>query len=237
MLFTTSIQAELLVLESSEKQKTVIELYTSEGCSSCPPAEEYLNTFVKKPGLWKQWIPVAFHVNYWDYIGWPDRFADENFGRRQSIYARLKRASTVYTPAFMVNGHAWRPGFFGRKLQPSSQIPGNLKVEINAKAGEVKATFNPAVKASAPLLLNVAVLGMDLTTHILRGENEGRQAKHEFVVVGYDASTSRNHKWKMKLPALHYKGATRYAIAAWISRLDNPSPIQAVGSYLNYQNK
>ncbi|MCW8988476.1 MAG: DUF1223 domain-containing protein, partial [Gammaproteobacteria bacterium] len=109
--------AEVLHIESGIKKNTLIELYTSEGCSSCPPAEKYLNNFTKKKDLWKTWIPVAFHVDYWDYIGWKDRFAEKKFAQRQRQYAQLKRASTVYTPAFMVNGDSWRPGIFSRTLK------------------------------------------------------------------------------------------------------------------------
>jgi len=97
-ILVNAVFAESLNLESGVEKNTLIELYTSEGCSSCPPAEEYLNNFKNKKGLWQTWIPVAFHVDYWDYIGWKDRFAAKKFGQRQRQYAKLKRTSTVYTP-------------------------------------------------------------------------------------------------------------------------------------------
>lgn len=229
-LLMNSLNAETLRLESGVNRNTLIELYTSEGCSSCPPAEEYLNKLKYNKELWKKWIPVAFHVDYWDYIGWRDRYATREFGQRQSLYASLKRASTVYTPAFMVNGSSWRPGIFSNALPEEKTVAGNLVVSVNGKT--LLATYKAKKKTKHPLNLNVAVLGMGLTTHIERGENQGRVAKHDFVVVGFDSSKSENLQWNMKLPELHYSQAKKYALAIWVSEINNPAPLQVVGGLL-----
>lgn len=224
--------AETIRLESGDKRNTLIELYTSEGCSSCPPAEEFLNTLTKDKSLWKKWVPIALHVQYWDYIGWKDHFATRENGQRQSRYANLQRASTVYTPAFMVNGSSWRRGrIFTNSLPSDNSSAGNLIVTIKGKS--VNATYKS--KNNSSLKLNVAVLGMDLTTKIERGENEGRTAKHEFVVVGFDDAESENRSWNINLPDLHYNKAKEYALAVWVSEKNNPTPLQAVGGLLpNY---
>lgn len=227
ILLIYPLHATELILESGVKRNTVIELFTSEGCSSCPPAEKYLNSLKSKADLWKSLIPVAFHVDYWDYIGWKDRYARKEFGQRQSHYANLKRASTVYTPAFVVNGSGWRRGLFSSQLPKSDSVAGKLSVSLSGK--QVKANFQPVNNNNFPLRLNVAILGMGLTSHIERGENEGRIAKHEFVVVGFNAMESANLNWKMKLPELHYSGAKKYALAVWVSEMNNPTPLQAVG--------
>lgn len=228
------LYADTLLLESGVKRNTLIELYTSEGCSSCPPAEEFLNNLTKNNELWKTWVPIAFHVNYWDYIGWKDEYAHKTFGQRQSRYANLKHVSTVYTPAFMVNGNSWRPGFFSKILPKDKTSVGNLVVSANHDS--VTATFKSQIKLNMPLKLNVAILGMGLTSHIERGENEGRTAKHEFVVVGFNSTVSNNSQWNMKLPALHNTQANNYALAVWVSKIDDPSPIQAVGGlFPNYK--
>ena len=73
---------------------------------------------------------------------------------------------------------------------------------------------------------------MDLTSDIKRGENEGRTANHEFVVVGFNSSVSENFKWDMKLPKLHYSKAEKYALAVWVSEINNPTPLQVVGGLL-----
>ena len=232
LLIPLSLFAAPLHLESGVQQKTLVELYTSEGCSSCPPAEEYLNKFKKSNDLWKKIIPVAFHVNYWDYLGWQDRYARPLFGHRQSQYARLKRVSTVYTPAFIVNGEGWRPGFFSSDISGASHKSGKLVVDITGKM--LQAHFNPAVAKSTPLNLNVAILGMGLSDYIERGENQGRLAQHEFVAVGFTSQASENGNWKMILPKRHYKKAKEHAIAVWVSTKDNPTPLQAVGGNLSF---
>ena len=94
LLLSSSIThaAETLHMESGTIRNTLIELYTSEGCSSCPPAEDFMNKLKNDNNLWKKWVPVAFHVQYWDYIGWKDHYATRENGQRQSLYANLKRA-------------------------------------------------------------------------------------------------------------------------------------------------
>jgi len=234
ILLFNSLHAETFYFESGVKRNTLIELYTSEGCSSCPPAEAYLNKLKNNNELWKKWIPIALHVDYWDYIGWKDPFATKEFGLRQSLYASLRRASTVYTPAFMVNGSSWRPGLFSKSLPKDNSTAGNLKVSIKNK--KVQANFKQTNKSTFPLRLNIAVLGMNLISHIERGENEGRTAQHEFVVVGFNTRESNNLEWNMNLPELHYTKAEKYAVAVWVSEVNNPTPLQVVGGLLpNYK--
>ncbi len=233
LLFFTSLRAEVsetLHLESGTKRNTLIELYTSEGCSSCPPAEEFLNDLKNDSKLWKKWVPVAFHVNYWDYIGWKDRYATKKFGQRQSRYASLKRNSTVYTPAFMVNGSSWRQGVFSNALPEEKTSAGNLIISVKGKS--FHANYQLIKNNKFPLKLNVAVLGMELMSHISRGENEGRTAQHEFVVVGFNSAISNNLQWEMNLPELHYSQVKKYALAIWVSEVNNPTPLQVVGGLM-----
>ncbi|GMR16261.1 MAG: hypothetical protein BMS9Abin31_0580 [Gammaproteobacteria bacterium] len=224
---------ETLHLESGVNRNTLIELFTSEGCSSCPPAEEFLNSIKNRKDIWKKWIPVAFHVDYWDYIGWKDPYAMKKYGERQSRYASLQRAATVYTPAFMVNGKGWRRGIFSSSLPDETSSAGNLVLSVKNK--NIHATYQTKIKSS--LKLNIAVLGMDLTSAIERGENEGRTARHEFVVVGFNSTTSNDLSWNTKLPELHYTKSKKYAVAVWVSAVNNPTPLQVVGGLLPGFNK
>ncbi len=229
-------QAEVQYFSSGEQQSVLVELYTSEGCSSCPPAEEYLNDLKRHPELWQRYIPVAFHVDYWDYIGWQDPYAQPQHGKRQSAYARLHSSRTVYTPAFMVNGKPWRIGWFGGKLPASKKTSGVLKVSVNGN--QLSAEFAAITPVSGGLTLNIAVLGMGLESQIMAGENEGRSARHEFVVVGYKALNSVNPKWETTLPDLNYKDAEHYALAVWVNRNDDLTPLQATGGELpDYQRE
>ena len=107
--------------ESGETQSTLIELFTSEGCSSCPPAEKWLSALKSNQDLWKKIVPVAFHVDYWDRLGWRDRFAKREFTSRQQRYAAGWGGDSIYTPAFVVNGKEWR-SWFGGNVIPASSI-------------------------------------------------------------------------------------------------------------------
>src|SRR5579859_7181132 len=84
---TMKAQDTNLVFESRTQQTALLELYTSEGCSSCPPAEAWLSRLKGSPVLWKDFVPVAFHVDYWDYLGWRDKLGARQFSERQRAYA------------------------------------------------------------------------------------------------------------------------------------------------------
>src|SRR5271154_4074347 len=94
--------------QSSAEQVTFLELYTSEGCSSCPPAEAWLSRIKDSPELWKSVVPVAFHVDYWDYLGWHDPWAEKAFSDRQRAYAAAWGSGQIYTPCFARNGREWQ---------------------------------------------------------------------------------------------------------------------------------
>src|SRR5210317_1284191 len=97
-----------LNFSSGDRRVTLLELYTSQGCSSCPPAESWLNRFTDDDRLWKQVVPVAFHVDYWDYLGWRDPYALPQYSDRQRRYRSKGKVSAVYTPGFVVNGGEWK---------------------------------------------------------------------------------------------------------------------------------
>jgi len=230
LLSAKTFAAEELRLESGVQQTVMIELYTSQGCNSCPPAEEYLNGYVDHPGLWKTFIPMAFHVDYWDYLGWKDRFAHPRNSARQRDYANLRHVRTVYTPAFIVNGRGWRPGLLDGEPRVDTPPVGRLAVTLNGD--KVRAILEPAGAVHQRLVLNVAVLGMGLTTQIQAGENEGRRSPHEFVVLAHKQLAGEAGRWETTLPAFDTKNTPRLALAAWVSRPDDPTPLQAVGGYI-----
>src|SRR6059036_4275966 len=102
-IFVPAVNAQNapLTFQSSGKQPALIELYTSEGCSSCPPAETWLSRLKESPGLWRDFVPMAFHVDYWDYLGWRDPWAAQEFSDRQRAYAQSWRSRRIYTPGFV----------------------------------------------------------------------------------------------------------------------------------------
>ena len=99
-----------LAFSSGTAQIALIELFTSEGCSSCPPAEQWLAGRRADAGLWREFVPVAWHVTYWDQLGWADRFGQRAFTDRQYAYAAAWHSDSVYTPCFVRDGVEWRPG-------------------------------------------------------------------------------------------------------------------------------
>ncbi|MBI5611515.1 MAG: DUF1223 domain-containing protein [Gammaproteobacteria bacterium] len=231
LLVPTAGAAEDVRFSSGPGQTVLVELFTSEGCNSCPPAEAYLNRFVNDPALWKKFIPLAFHVDYWDYLGWKDRFAQPAHAERQRRYAQQRRVSTVYTPAFVVNGQGWRPSWGGGEPVGGGVSVGTLTVDITGQ--EFEARFDVSPPASNALQLNLAVLGMGLVSEIQAGENAGRRSQHEFVVLAHKQIASDNGRWRDRLPAVDRdQRARRMAVAAWVSRPGDLAPLQATGGYL-----
>ena len=221
---------EDISLQSGKTQVQLIELYTSEGCSSCPPAERYLNAFSHHENLWTHFVPLAFHVDYWDYLGWKDRFSSPGYSQRQRRYAQIRGQRTVYTPAFIVNGENWRPGFYNKSVSAGNTPAGLLSLHINAQG--IRAEFDAAERRSKPAQLNIALLGMGIESRITAGENRGNRAEHEFVVLSHQQYTSENNQWQVALPGYPGSDVPAFAIAAWISAPDDPTPVQAVGGAL-----
>ncbi len=234
LVFAPVAPAQTLSLESPIAQVALLELYTSEGCSSCPPADRWVSGLKGDRRLWREVVPVAFHVDYWDYIGWPDRFAQPAYSDRQRRYARGGSISTVYTPGFVLNGEEWRQWFSRPELDPEAgRIVGKLQVELVDGVATVR--FEPARPVAANLELNLAVLGFDLTTEVGAGENRGRTLSHDFVVLAFESSamerTGPVHRSALELPRGHIPAATR-AVAAWVTERGNPRPLQATGGWL-----
>jgi hypothetical protein len=224
---------EPLNFDSGDRQVRLLELYTSEGCSSCPPADRWLGGLVDDQRLWRELVPVAFHVDYWDYIGWPDRFAAPSFGARQRAHAGNGYVRTVYTPGFVLDGREWR-GWFRRQPLPDAlrERVGTLSVTLDGDG--VTARFAPAASHGA-LELHLAVLGFGLSSEVRAGENHGRTLAHDFVVLGH-RRIAMHHAQEVytsvtRLPAAGVE-APRLALAAWVSPAGDTAPLQATGGWL-----
>ncbi|NJN47510.1 MAG: DUF1223 domain-containing protein [Candidatus Competibacteraceae bacterium] len=184
ILGTASVLAAPQVLHSGSRQVSLLELYTSEGCSSCPPADRWLSKLTSDTRLWREVVPVAFHVDYWDYLGWPDRFASSVFGTRQRQYAQNGFIRTVYTPGLILNGKEWR-GWFQRpqlRLDHGAEV-GQLSLRL--ENGQVEARFTANGNQPARLDIHLALLGFGLSSQVQAGENRGRMLQHDFVVLAY----------------------------------------------------
>ncbi len=215
---------------SGDKPVSVVELYTSEGCSSCPPADKWLSKLQNHKGLWTDFIPMAFHVDYWDYIGWKDPYASRANSQRQRRYAAEYRERTVYTPGIRRNGKEWREWRYGADLvQSNLESVGVLSLQMQDDYS-FEAEFSS--EQAQTMQLNIAVLGMGLSQDVTRGENQGRTLEHDFVVLGTSSFASADQgKWSGQLPKPK-ADADRYAVVAWVSEAGRQSPVQATGGLL-----
>jgi hypothetical protein len=223
---------------SGVSRVALIELYTSEGCSSCPPADQWLGALEEKPGLWKEFVPIAFHVNYWDNLGWKDRLSTRDFTAREYAYASAWGAANVYTPCFVRNGAEWKP--LSGMASPSTDLSGILSLDVGDD-GNGRATFQPAPNAGiekGPYEVHVALLGGGLASKVTAGENDGRTLKHEFVVLGLAETelspdpSGGSFRASLPIPKPIVGDAKRLAVAVWVVRRGDLTPIQATGGWL-----
>ncbi len=228
--------AKAQVIQSPVTKVNVLEVYTSQGCSSCPPAEHWLNQFEDDPRLWSQFIPLNFHVDYWDYLGWKDPFSSPVFTDRQRLYQQLGLAKTIATPGFVLNGQGWNGWFYQQEL-PITQIEseGVITAELNQK--EIDIVFDLKKESTQLLNVHVAVLGFNIVTKITRGENRGKELVHDFVVLGYKNQlmdmAGKLGKSQMRLPDVHRIKSPKQAVVIWVSSMDDPAPIQAAGGWID----
>jgi hypothetical protein len=224
-----SARAGETVFESKPTRSHLIELYTSQGCSSCLPAEEWMSGLKTHPRLWQDIVPIAFHVDYWDHLGWRDPFASKKWTERQADYSVLWKKESVYTPAFVLDGKEWQ---YGKLPAASPDSPGVLKVAIDGD--RVSASFTASPNSGGHYDIHVARLGFSLTSDVTAGENNGKKLSQDFVVLGVTSETMKAGTKELKLPAPTQKSTTdpRTAIAAWITPAGQLEPVQAVGGWL-----
>lgn len=237
LLFPVSVSANTdtaIEFNSGIRQVQLVELYTSEGCSSCPPADRWLSALKTSPSVWKSFVPVAFHVDYWNYIGWPDRFAKQEYTQRQRRYAAEFGERTIYTPGVRQAGLEWR-GWRREPITKATNKVGDLSVRINQN-GEASARFTPITNnTTQPYQLTLAVLGMSLETEVKRGENSGKKLKHDYVVLETTTLAGKQSDdaivWQSRLPKPE-NSAPNYALAAWVTSGQSQIPIQVTGGVI-----
>ena len=221
--------------QSSENQAHLIELFSSEGCSSCPPADSWIASLRSNPNLWKQFVPIEFHVDYWNRLGWTDRLSKSLFTDRQQTYAREWLNSNVYTPGFVLDGTEWRPtGNTAQWSESATHRVGILSARRTSKYTFL-VTFVP-IRTLATVRVYGALLGNGLESKVNAGENSGTVLKHEFAVLSLTQKKMEHEKMrytavielKPPLEAL----AKSYSVALWVTDGLSQKPIQVVGGDL-----
>jgi hypothetical protein len=176
---------------SGARTTALVELYTSEGCDSCPPADRWLSGLRARGFGAERVVPLSLHVDYWDYIGWKDPYAKREFATRQRKHAQMKRARIVYTPQVLLQGEDYRgwsgPGFEQDVARINARPPrARLRLEIDATG-----TTSMDVLLGAELLdasersdaaVYLASYENKLVSAVAAGENRGRSLAHDFVV-------------------------------------------------------
>lgn len=180
-----SAMAQVCSKTSPAHTIALLELYTSEGCDSCPAADKFVSNLQKSTALnFDQVIPLSLHVDYWDYIGWKDVFAKPIFTQRQRNLAELAGSRSVYTPEVFIAGKEmrdWRGGAVNAVKRINSQAAqASIQISID-KLAENKLYFSVQGKSAQTGKLHFALVEQSLISKILAGENRGATLQHDYV--------------------------------------------------------
>jgi hypothetical protein len=170
----------------------LVELYTSEGCSSCPPADRWLSSLAGGSQVPGRVVPLALHVDYWDYIGWKDPYAKREFSLRQRKLSQLQKMALVYTPQVLLQGRdfrGWGTPAFDAAVAKITALPARASISLavrhaSGRGLEVEAAAelsDASQKADAALYL--AAYENRLSSRVTAGENRGRTLAHDYVVL------------------------------------------------------
>lgn len=239
--FVSSVNAQSanMIFQSSAARTTLLELYTSEGCSSCPPAEAQLTSFKKSPDLWKTFVPVAFHVDYWDYLGWRDPWASTKFSDRQRAYAQQWHSDTVYTPGFVLNGKEYQD-WQRKELPDSANTIVGVLTATSTDTNHWQINFAPTTSAGDEYEVHAALLASGLVSDVKAGENRGRSLNHDFVALSLvnarlgRQGNSLQGEVRFETPP---QPRGNLALAVWITKRGHLEALQATGGWLHSSPK
>jgi hypothetical protein len=219
----------------------LVELYTSEGCDSCPPADRWLSSLFANGFGPDRVVPLALHVDYWDYIGWKDPFARGEFSARQRRLAAMRRPMVVYTPQVLLQGQdfrGWAGSDFSEQVARINSREARARIALAIRAIEPKAIRaslsatlpDPAERKNAAVYL--AAYENRLASDVKAGENRGRRLEHDFVVrewvgpIGFgDAPTLEQSR---ALPLLPGSRPANLGVAAFVQNRSTGEVLQAL---------
>jgi hypothetical protein len=204
LLAISSAQAQTISIKSGPFQTPVLELYTSEGCSSCPPADRWLREVIKLPTQELDVLTLAFHVDYWDYIGWKDSFASPQYTNRQRMLAKANRQNSIYTPEFLLNDTETRGSRnIISKIRQSNlrSSPVQLELKVDKQSEIIDLQLTNHNLTDDDLNIEFVIFEDNLSSQVDAGENEGKQLTHQHVVrylsPTLTLSTQLNHQIKV----------------------------------------
>ncbi len=213
----------------------VIELFTSEGCSSCPPADQFLTKLTVSAHVQKARIfPLAFHVDYWNYLGWVDRYSDSEFSLRQRIYAKILKEDNVYTPQMIINGIKEFPGYrsdmalelINKALNKPAKVGILLSPEIH-KDQKMIAVRYEVWGASPDAILNLAFVQRGIINEIKAGENKGLTLQHNNIVRAFKIVKLDHSQGKVSFKS---KEPLHSEFASIIAYVQDPATMEILGA-------
>lgn len=226
-------------IESGPATVALVELYTSEGCDSCPPADRWLSSsFV--PGAAAGAVALAFHVDYWDRLGWKDRFAAAAWTKRQYAAAEAARSGLVYTPQVLLQGRDFRDWHTDRRfaaaISAASRQPERAHIALYATPQQGAVSVNVAARVPGSADRNgaavfVALADSGLVSDVGAGENAGKRLTHDHVVralrgdIRIDAGGDGVGTVVLPLPA---ETGTAVSIVAFVQNVATGEVLQTV---------
>jgi hypothetical protein len=217
--------------EVRDKPKAVVELFTSQGCSSCPPADALLTSLAESPDV----VALAYHVDYWDYVGWKDTLGHASYSDRQRAYAQSWGSSRIYTPQMVVNGAKAVVGSRRHDVhQAVDQASLPLSVDLVRDGGMLKITIPADTSLDDATVWLVTYLGRT-EVEIDRGDNAGKSIAYTQVVTGRQVLGMWEGKTgaTLKLPISEMLNGTDTGIAVIVQQEHQglPGPILGAAAY------
>lgn len=231
-------------LDSPAHRLTLMELYTSEGCSSCPPADRWFSTLRDQGIADASVVLLAFHVDYWNQLGWPDRFSRAQYSDRQREVARRGNSRVIYTPQFTLDGQDFRRAYdlvrLRNRLAAINREPAQARIRstIRATAAELHiagAVEVPDRAAGRDARIWIALFENGLSSNVGAGENRGAKLHHDFVVrelagpLRTDTTGTTPLRQRLKLPA--DGAAQRTGVAIFAEHVVTGEILQAAVRY------
>ncbi len=238
-LLSPSLSWAACDVKSGPKTTALVELYTSEGCSSCPPADKRLSQLPSRDYSLEQVVPISLHVDYWDDLGWKEPFAQPQFSERQSWLVHANGHKTSFTPHFFVSGtevRDWRSDL-GDRLKRITAEPARASISVHAEAtdpGAVSVAASAAApRSSDPLALFVVLTEDKLTSNVSAGENRGVTLSHDHVVrkwIGPVALNAGQVDFKQAVTTGPGWNPAQLGVVGFVQNLRTGQVLQAVGA-------
>ncbi len=212
ILTTIGLGAGSMAL-AADKPLVVVELFTSQGCNSCPPADALIEELAARDDV----LPLALHVDYWDYIGWADNFANPQYTQRQKDYAHVAGVRSIYTPQMIVEGvdHVvgYRPMKVADLLQHYRDAGPEMTLSATQSGGVVHLTGAPVNGAKLPNQIDIQLVRYipSARVNILHGENAGSTITYANIVQDWDKIGTWNGRGIFNLNA-HATGEGAFAV-------------------------